>query len=89
MEFLKVLYIDPGTGGMLFTVLFGLFGVVVFAGENATRATDFYNKCVGSVTPMQELAFLKLIEKEYNVISEFYIKPNISEQEDVTEMPHK
>ena len=65
------------------------FGVVVFAGENATRATDFYNKCVGSVTPMQELAFLKLIEKEYNVISEFYIKPNISEQEDVTEMPHK
>ncbi len=31
MEFFKVLYIDPGTGGMLFTVLFGLFGVVVFA----------------------------------------------------------
>ena len=31
MESLKVLYIDPGTGGMLFTILFGLFGVVVFA----------------------------------------------------------
>ena len=31
MDFLKVLYIDPGTGGMLFTILFGLFGVVVFA----------------------------------------------------------
>ena len=25
------LYIDPGTGGMLFTILFGLFGVVVFS----------------------------------------------------------
>lgn len=55
------------------------FGVVVFAGENATRAADFYNKCVGNVTPMQELAFLKLVEKEYNVISEFYIKSNIPE----------
>lgn len=55
------------------------FGVVVFAGENATRAADFYNKCVGNVTPMQELAFLKLVEKEYNVITEFYIKPNIPE----------
>ena len=31
MDFMKVLYIDPGTGGMLFTVLFGLFGVVVFS----------------------------------------------------------
>ena len=31
MEYLKVLYIDPGTGGMLFTILFGLFGVVVFS----------------------------------------------------------
>ncbi|MCR5383220.1 MAG: CDP-glycerol glycerophosphotransferase family protein [Saccharofermentans sp.] len=31
MDCLKVLYIDPGTGGMLFTILFGLFGVVVFA----------------------------------------------------------
>lgn len=31
MDSLKVLYIDPGTGGMLFTILFGLFGVVVFA----------------------------------------------------------
>ena len=31
MEFIKALYIDPGTGGMLFTVIFGLFGVVIFA----------------------------------------------------------
>ena len=31
MDYLKALYIDPGTGGMLFTVLFGLFGVVLFA----------------------------------------------------------
>ena len=31
MDCLKVLYIDPGTGGMLFTILFGLFGVVVFS----------------------------------------------------------
>ncbi len=31
MGFLKSLYIDPGTGGMLFTILFGLFGVVIFA----------------------------------------------------------
>ena len=31
MDCLKLLYIDPGTGGMLFTILFGLFGVVVFA----------------------------------------------------------
>ena len=31
MEYLKALYIDPGTGGMLFTVLFGMFGVVVFS----------------------------------------------------------
>ena len=31
MNLLKVLYIDPGTGGMLFTVLFGVFGVVVFS----------------------------------------------------------
>lgn len=27
----EILYIDPGTGGMLFTMLFGLFGVVVFS----------------------------------------------------------
>ena len=26
-----VLYIDPGTGGMLFTILFGIFGVAVFS----------------------------------------------------------
>lgn len=31
MEYLKVLYIDPGTGGMLFTILFGIFGVAVFS----------------------------------------------------------
>lgn len=31
MDYLKILYIDPGTGGMLFTILFGLFGVVVFS----------------------------------------------------------
>ncbi|SCW65666.1 CDP-glycerol glycerophosphotransferase, TagB/SpsB family [Ruminococcaceae bacterium YRB3002] len=28
---MEVLYIDPGTGGMLFTILFGLFSVVVFS----------------------------------------------------------
>ena len=27
MELVKLLYIDPGTGGMLFTILFGIFGV--------------------------------------------------------------
>ena len=31
MEYLEVLYIDPGTGGMLFTILFGIFGVAVFS----------------------------------------------------------
>lgn len=31
MDSLKLLYIDPGTGGMLFTVLFGIFGVVIFS----------------------------------------------------------
>ena len=31
MDCIRALYIDPGTGGMLFTILFGLFGVVVFA----------------------------------------------------------
>lgn len=31
MYLIKELYIDPGTGGMLFTILFGLFGVMVFA----------------------------------------------------------
>lgn len=30
MSLFKVLYIDPGTGGMLFTVLFGIFGVAIF-----------------------------------------------------------
>ena len=28
---LKYLYIDPGTGGMLFTVMFGIFSVVIFS----------------------------------------------------------
>ena len=31
MDYLTVLYIDPGTGGMLFTILFGIFGVAVFS----------------------------------------------------------
>lgn len=31
MGLIKVLYIDPGTGGMLFTVLFGIFGVAIFS----------------------------------------------------------
>ena len=31
MDLIKLLYIDPGTGGMLFTVLFGIIGVVVFS----------------------------------------------------------
>lgn len=31
MDYLKTLYIDPGTGGMLFTILFGVFGVAVFS----------------------------------------------------------
>lgn len=31
MDLFKVLYIDPGTGGMLFTLLFGIFGVLVFS----------------------------------------------------------
>ena len=31
MDILTDLYIDPGTGGMLFTVLFGIFGVAIFS----------------------------------------------------------
>ena len=31
MDYLAALYIDPGTGGMLFTILFGIFGVAVFS----------------------------------------------------------
>ena len=31
MNLIRVLYIDPGTGGMLFTILFGVFGVAVFS----------------------------------------------------------
>ncbi len=31
MKYLVELYIDPGTGGMLFAIIFGLFSVVIFA----------------------------------------------------------
>ena len=31
MDLIKNLYIDPGTGGMLFTLVFGLFSVLVFS----------------------------------------------------------
>ena len=31
VNLVKILYIDPGTGGMLFSVLFGLFGVALFS----------------------------------------------------------
>jgi len=31
MQYIYVLYIDPGTGGMLFTILFGLFSVALFS----------------------------------------------------------
>lgn len=31
MENSLILYIDPGTGGMLFTILFGIFGVAIFS----------------------------------------------------------
>ncbi len=31
IDYIKALYIDPGTGGMLFTILFGVFGVAVFS----------------------------------------------------------
>ena len=31
MDIIKELYIDPGTGGMIFTVLFGILGVAVFS----------------------------------------------------------
>ena len=31
MGLIKILYIDPGTGGMLFTLVFGLFSVLVFS----------------------------------------------------------
>ncbi len=41
MDFFKVLYIDPGTGGMLFTILFGLFGVVVFAFRTIVMKVKF------------------------------------------------
>ena len=41
MEFIKLLYIDPGTGGMLFTILFGLFGVVVFAFRTIVMKVKF------------------------------------------------
>ncbi len=35
------LYIDPGTGGMLFTILFGLFSVVVFAFRTLVMKVKF------------------------------------------------
>ena len=31
MNLIRILYIDPGTGGMLFTILFGLFSVAIFS----------------------------------------------------------
>lgn len=31
MDYLSVLYIDPGTSGMLFSILFGIFGVAFFS----------------------------------------------------------
>ena len=31
MQYIIELYIDPGTGGMLFTVLFGIISVAVFS----------------------------------------------------------
>ena len=41
MLYFKDLYIDPGTGGMLFTILFGLFGVVVFAFRSLAMKMKF------------------------------------------------
>ncbi len=41
MLYIKDLYIDPGTGGMLFTILFGLFGVVVFAFRSLAMKMKF------------------------------------------------
>ena len=41
MDFLKALYIDPGTGGMLFTILFGMIGVVVFAFRTIVMKVKF------------------------------------------------
>ena len=31
MDTIKILYIDPGTGGMLLTVLLGIFSVAIFS----------------------------------------------------------
>lgn len=42
MDYLRVLYIDPGTGGMLFSVLFALFGVVVFAARTLFMKLKYY-----------------------------------------------
>ena len=41
MYMFRELYIDPGTGGMLFTLLFGLFGVVVFAFRSLAMKMKF------------------------------------------------
>lgn len=37
------LYIDPGTGGMLFTILFGLFSVVIFAFRTLVMKVKFHS----------------------------------------------
>jgi hypothetical protein len=41
MDYIKVLYIDPGMGGMLFIILFGLFGVAVFAFRSIIMKVKF------------------------------------------------
>ena len=54
VNLIKILYIDPGTGGMLFSVLFGLFGVALFSlrallmkvkyRSNVDKNSKLYNK---------------------------------------------
>ena len=41
MELMVRLYIDPGTGGMLFTVFFAIFGVVFFSARTAYDKLKF------------------------------------------------
>ncbi|MBO4650873.1 MAG: hypothetical protein IK109_06805, partial [Clostridiales bacterium] len=41
MEQIMRLYIDPGTGGMLFTVFFAIFGVVFFSARTAFDKIKF------------------------------------------------
>ena len=43
MDIVKALYIDPGTGGMLFSILFGLFSVVVFAFRTLLMRMKFHS----------------------------------------------